>query len=174
MSFDRPATKPPQVPALASPTAKLPSPKNRLTPPGPVSTQQSPSSRPASEPSKREKVEGIYKQLSHAAVDLNGASDELGKPIQVWEAALKKLNLGVSAWVELSSGGDDRERWWDRGVGYTKLKDRWGIALRTREGSHQSPDDDSEAYVGASMRLGCPAPSEWNPAGLSTWRDRCR
>ena len=90
-----------------------------------------------------EKIQIIFTQLSKAAVDLNTSSDELSKPIYVCEAALKKLNLGISAWVELSgddSGGD----WWDRSLGYTQLKDRWCIALRTREGHHANSDHDTE------------------------------
>ncbi len=90
-----------------------------------------------------ERIQNTYKQLSNAAIDLNAASDELGKPIQIWETALKKLNLGIAAWVEISEGGEE-ELWWDRGVGYTKLRDRWGIALRTRNGSYSCPDRDSE------------------------------
>ncbi len=87
-----------------------------------------------------EKIQTTFKQLSHAAVDLNTASDELSKPIQICEAALKKLNLGVSAWVDLA-GYDSGGYWWDRGIGYTQLKDRWGIALRTREGHHGNDED---------------------------------
>ncbi len=90
-----------------------------------------------------EKVQSIYKQLSKAAADLNAVSDELSKPIYVCEAALKKLNLGVPAWVDLS-GGEDSPQWWDRSVGYAKLRDRWAIALRTRAGDYTNPDRDSE------------------------------
>jgi hypothetical protein len=90
-----------------------------------------------------EKVQNTFKQLSLAAVDLNTASDELSKPIYVCDAALKQLNLGIAAWVEIS-GADGGGYWWDRCVGYTQLKDRWGIALRTRQGQHQSDDDDDE------------------------------
>ncbi len=91
-----------------------------------------------------EKIQTTFKQLSHAAVDLNTASDELSKPIYVCEAALKKLNLGIPAWAELS-GHDSGGYWWDRGVGYTQLKDRWGIALRTREGNaNADPANDKE------------------------------
>ena len=90
-----------------------------------------------------EKVQTTFKQLSHAAVGLNAVSDELGKPIKVWEGALKKLNLGVPAWVHISKGGDE-PYWWDRGVGYTRLKDGWGIALRNRSGSWNHPEDADE------------------------------
>jgi hypothetical protein len=88
-----------------------------------------------------ERVQNSYKQLCLAAADLNIATDELGKAISVWDAALKKLNLGISAWVDLSSGGDGCH-WWDRCIGYTKLNDRWGIALREREGVDPAPEND--------------------------------
>jgi hypothetical protein len=80
-----------------------------------------------------ERVQNSYRQLSLAAADLNTVTDELGKAISIWDAALKKLNLGVCAWVELSSGGEGFS-WWDKSIGYTKIKDRWGISLREREG----------------------------------------
>jgi hypothetical protein len=92
-----------------------------------------------------ERIQTTFKQLSHAAVDLNTASDELSKPIYVCEAALKKLNLGIPAWVELS-GADAGGYWWDRGLGYTQLKDRWGIALRTRQGHHADDEGDTEEF----------------------------
>jgi hypothetical protein len=91
--------------------------------------------------SPAEKVQSSFRKLSLAAIDLNTASDELNKPIHTCEAALKKLGLGIPAWVELS-GADAGSYWWDRSVGYTKLKDRWGIALRTREG--RNGDDRAE------------------------------
>lgn len=102
-----------------------------------------PSKQAPAKVSPSERVETIYKQLSTAANDLNTASDELSKPIQVWEAALKKLNLGVPAWVDLSSS-ENGTYWWDRGVGYTKIKDRWAIVLRTRSGDYTDSEGDSE------------------------------
>ena len=92
-----------------------------------------------------ERIQSTFKQLSHAAVELNTASDELSKPIVICEAALKTLNLGVSAWVELSAGGDGGY-WWDRGIGYTQLKDRWGVALRAREGHLASDEPDTDTW----------------------------
>lgn len=92
-----------------------------------------------------ERVQASYKQLSLAANSLNAASDDLAKAISVLDAALQKLNLGVSAWVQLSGNEDpDISTWWSRGVGYTKIHDKWGIALRTAKGNYNFPDDDSE------------------------------
>jgi hypothetical protein len=98
---------------------------------------------PLSEAERTERAQQIFKHLSDAAVDLNTVSDELNKPILAVESALKKLNLGVSAWAVLSEG-EDGPSWWDRSVGYAKIKDRWVIALRTREGYHGQDEGDSE------------------------------
>lgn len=130
-----PAAAPPKP---ASPPPPLAAPKPTSPPPPAAATKPTPQAQAA------EKVRTTYKRLSDAAVDLNAASDELAKPIQIWESALKKLNLGVPAWVEISSGGDEGDHWWDRSVGYTKLKDRWGIALRTRAGNYPYPEESSE------------------------------
>jgi hypothetical protein len=94
-----------------------------------------------------QRVQESYKQLAQAALSLNSASDELGKAISVLDAALKKLNLGVSAWVTLSQndgGKQGQDWWWARQFGYTKVRDKWGVALRSVSGDHAYPDGDSE------------------------------
>lgn len=100
-------------------------------------------SPPVSAPavSLTDKVQLTFKQLSQAATDLNAASDDLARPIVACESVLKKLNLGLSAWVEISSGGSS-PLFWDRSIGYTRLSDRWAIAIRTREGQEDAHDDD--------------------------------
>ena len=85
------------------------------------------------------KVQTSFKKLYLAAADLNTASDELGKAVTIWDSALKKLNLGIEAWVD-SSGGESGDLWWDRGIGYAQVNDKWGLALRTREGDYREPD----------------------------------
>jgi hypothetical protein len=67
----------------------------------------------------------------------------LGAAISPWDDALRKLNLGLSAWVTIS-GGEDLPDWWKRELGYTKVGERWGIALRTVSGSYEYPSDDAE------------------------------
>src|SRR5437867_2390533 len=87
-----------------------------------------------------ERVQTSYKQLSAAAANLNSVSDELNKVVGVVDTGLKKLNLGISAWVEVSGNdriGPDGCEWWSRDIGYTKVGDKWGIALRTAEGDHR-------------------------------------
>jgi hypothetical protein len=99
--------------------------------------QVSPHVRPAA------RVQSSYKQLAVAATDLNIASDELGQAISLLNESLKKLNLGVSAWARLS-GYEGNGDWWSRDVGYTKIRNEWGIALRKRSGHYALPEHDSE------------------------------
>ncbi len=142
-------TDPEAPPLSAAPAPSKPTPRQpAVAPPKPVSPPLTAAAEPTPRAHAVEKIRTTYKRLSDAAVDLNAASDELAKPIQIWESALKKLNLGVPAWFEISSGGDEGD-WWNRSVGYTKLKDRWGIALRTREGCSFHPEGGVEEELWA-------------------------
>jgi hypothetical protein len=101
---------------------------------------------PSKEGSLSERVASSYKQLSAVASDLNAVSDELGKSIAELDAALKTLNLGVTVWAAIRSGGGDEycQTWhWSEEIGYAKIGGKWGIALRTVNGDHQYPDDDT-------------------------------
>jgi hypothetical protein len=90
-----------------------------------------------------EKTQDSYKRLSLAAVSLNAASDDLGEAISVFDAALKRLNLGISAWVVVSGNNDEDGDWWSREIGYTKIGDKWGIALKASDGNYSYPERDS-------------------------------
>ena len=85
-----------------------------------------------------------FRNLAEAATELNKNSDQLTAPIRVCEEALKKLNLGVSAWATISKGKDDHGFEWDRAVGYTQFKDYWGIALRERDAIDLLPAGGTE------------------------------
>jgi len=102
-------------------------------------------------PSLASRVEQSYKKLSRVAASLNSASDELGQVVGLVDAALKKLNLGVSAWVRVS-GCDPRPHdptWWKREIGYGKIGNMWGIALRTRSGNSEAAEagEGSESWL---------------------------
>jgi hypothetical protein len=131
--------KPLSAPPPAVPTKLMPPPP----PPTRPSVKGGMPPPPLSEAQRAERVQRLFKDLSGAAVDLNTVSDELNKPILALEAALKKLNLGLAAWVELS-GSDAGGSWWDRSVGYAKIKDRWAVTLRARDGRHGLDEEDSE------------------------------
>ncbi len=88
-----------------------------------------------------ERVSSSYRQLSLAASHLNLVSDELGKSISVLDAALKKLNLGISTWSRLDRWEDAFGNYSTRYLGYAKVNNRWGIALRTVAGSNTQPEE---------------------------------
>jgi len=91
-----------------------------------------------------ERAKNSYKQLSEAATRLNSASDDLGEAVSVFDAALQRLNLGVSAWVQTSGGGDEELEWWGRYIGYSKIGKEWGICLKEASGNYSYPDRDTE------------------------------
>lgn len=106
-----------------------------------------------------ERVESSFRKLSTAASDLNFTSDELGKSVSQLDGALKKLNLGVSAWVEFGGNADPHEGWYrTEELGYDKIGNTWGIALRVVKGYDAAPEEEEiEAWLfndgPRSMRL---------------------
>ena len=88
-----------------------------------------------------ERVSSSYRQLSLAASHLNLVSDELGKSISVLDSALKKLNLGISTWSRLDRWEDAFGNYSTRYLGYAKVNNRWGIALRTVAGNNTQPEE---------------------------------
>lgn len=95
---------------------------------------------PQKEESLTVRVSTAYKQLSTAASELNAVSDELGKFVGALDAALKRLNLGIATWIRLDSREDGSGNYIKRDVGYAKLGNRWGIAVRSMTGNHNTPD----------------------------------
>ncbi len=91
-----------------------------------------------------DRVQTSYKQLSIVAIDLNAASDDLVQAVSVFDAALQRLNLGISAWVVLSGNNEEDGEWWNRNIGYAKIGDSWGVTLKTASGNYNYPDRDSE------------------------------
>ena len=87
--------------------------------------------------SKLEKVQLHFEALSSIASSLNAASDELTKVVGILDEALKKLNVGLTAWVTFRSRFDEDEpsAYDDDQIGYCKVKGSWGIALRHIWGS---------------------------------------
>lgn len=77
-----------------------------------------------------ERVQSSYRKLSEVASSLNEVSDILGQQISELEAALKKLNLGITVWVPFRGDNEDNVLW-SEDLGYAKVRGKWGIALRT-------------------------------------------
>jgi hypothetical protein len=94
-------------------------------------------------------VRESYTRLAAASSELNFASDGLKKEVDRLGQALKRLNLGVSAWVPIQ-GNDDHQtgHYWSEDLGYTRVGRNWGIALRTTSGNYNHPDsEDAEIWL---------------------------
>ena len=99
-------------------------------------SQSAPASSPPPQAELPERVSAAFGKLAATATKLNAVSDELAQPISVIDTALQRLNLGVSAWVEVVGEFDhDTGEFWDHSVGYDKISRKWGIAIRVRSGN---------------------------------------
>jgi hypothetical protein len=89
------------------------------------------------------RISASYKQLTAAATELNAVSDELGKFVTALDVALRKLNLGIATWLRLESREDGSGNYTKRDLGYAKIGSKWGIALRTMSGNHNSLEESN-------------------------------
>ncbi|HMC29246.1 MAG TPA: hypothetical protein VKL99_00320 [Candidatus Angelobacter sp.] len=91
------------------------------------------------------RVQSSYRKLTEVAADLNKVSDSLGQMIADLDSALKKLNLGLTVWVEVHGDEDHQTlNYWSEDLGYAKSGGKWGVALRRVEGNYSYPDQESE------------------------------
>jgi len=97
----------------------------------------------ANDDSLVERVHSSYQKLAEVASDLNTVSDSLGQMIAELDLALKRLNLGITVWVQIRGDFDDEFDYWSEDLGYAKIGSKWGIALRARSGNPNEPESES-------------------------------
>jgi len=78
------------------------------------------------------------------ATDLNSASDELTEAISAINTVLQGLNIGLATWTTIDSGNGlpDDGSYWSRSLGYAKIGNKWGIALRDVAGDANYPNEE--------------------------------
>ena len=102
-----------------------------------------PTKRPGLDP-LRVQIHSSYEQLASASQELNTVSNKLGTSISKVESALRRLNVGVPAWVTVKSGHSDDGLFYDlEEVGYDKIRKDWCLAIRIRSGHEGDPDGES-------------------------------
>ena len=91
----------------------------------------------------------LFKELADSAARLNSSSDELANAIRPIDAALKKLNLGVSAWYPYrgSEEPDAEGNYYCRRIGYAKVDGKWGLALSTLSGHIHNEENDYDQWL---------------------------
>jgi X-X-X-Leu-X-X-Gly heptad repeat protein len=96
-----------------------------------------------------ERISASLVKLTDSAARLNSGSDELATAIRPIDAALKKLNLGVSAWYAYrgSEAPDSDGNYYYRRIGYAKVGGKWGLAISTDSGNVYDESDNYEAWL---------------------------
>jgi prefoldin subunit 5 len=105
---------------------------------------------PLDKTSLSESVSSSFRELSSAAEALNVVSDALGKAVSDIDEGLKRLNLGVTAWVCVQEYGGSHEQdltYTLEELGYAKINGKWGIALRVRSGDEEHPEYDESVEI---------------------------
>jgi hypothetical protein len=90
------------------------------------------------------------KKLAQTAEKLNKVSDQLTVQIELIEREFKRLNLGVTAWVTISQDEDEDGNWTREELGYTRIGNRWGVALKTLSGMLGDESEPDETFSGFS------------------------
>lgn len=92
-----------------------------------------------------ERITLSFQQLAAASGDLNSTANELNETIETLNDALHSLNLGVSAWHQVAGNEDPQDgSFWSRAIGYARVRNKWGIALRKTAGDLFDPEDYNE------------------------------
>jgi hypothetical protein len=92
---------------------------------------------------KLDKIQFHFQRLSSAALSLNKSSDELSKTVGLLDAALGKLNVGLTVWISFAERHDDSEYSSDQ-LGYAKINSKWGLGIRTISGNDNFPDEEED------------------------------
>jgi hypothetical protein len=93
-----------------------------------------------------ERINSSFKKLTSIAPELHSAAKELSKTVKALSEALEPLNLGVSAWHTVAGNEDENGYYWSRSIGYTQVRNEWGIALKQASGSKDDNEHDEQVW----------------------------
>ena len=79
-------------------------------------------------------LKASFQKLALASQTLNTASGKFADSITTLDEAINKLNIGITAWVNVSSSSPTDSapnQYFEERVGYAKTNGRWGLSLCT-------------------------------------------
>jgi hypothetical protein len=89
------------------------------------------------------KIQAHLQELAAAAHSLNELSDQLTREIAEIESTLNKLNVGITACVDVESWADEEGLVWNTWrLAYMKEAGKWGFVIEHLNGHHHFPEDD--------------------------------
>ena len=96
--------------------------------------------------SPSDRISAAFETLITSAKTINDVSGELAKPVASLEKSLKRLNLGVACWTNIS---DEATEWpyfriQQVGYAYSRKHGSWSLAIRIREGREDEPESGYE------------------------------
>jgi len=95
----------------------------------------------------RERIVSSFKQLAVETNECNAADAELGETISILDSTLDKLKPQISAWHNIAGSSSDEDgNYWTRDIGYAKIGDQWGIALRRTWGNEYHDHHGEEVW----------------------------
>lgn len=103
-------------------------------------------SKNAVAPPLLDSVNASFSKLSGTAARLNSVSDLLCAQVEKIDAALKRLNLGVRAWVVIRDEQDEEGNWEKEELGYTKIGSRWCLTLKAATGNLSEGTDERQYW----------------------------
>jgi hypothetical protein len=93
---------------------------------------------------KISKIQANFKILTEIASSLNKASDTLTRTVALLDESLRKLNIGLSVWVNFRNRSEEPNYYDVEQIGYTKVGSVWGLALRHLWGNESFDDHNQE------------------------------
>lgn len=86
------------------------------------------------------RVSSEFESLAHTATTLNTTSDEMSRLVDLLDAKLKTLHLGVAAWHRVALN----KKYADY-LGYAKVGKKWGLAIKSVAIDEKGEEDHSIA-----------------------------
>jgi hypothetical protein len=93
---------------------------------------------------KLQKIQTHFQALTETASSLNASSDEFTKVVGILDEALKKLNVGLTVWVTYLTWAEEPPNYSHDQIGYSKVNNKWGIALRRVFGDEALGEEGQE------------------------------
>jgi hypothetical protein len=94
-----------------------------------------------------ERISASFTQLSTSTDECNEAAAELATAISKLDAALYTIKPVISAWHCIARHDDQDGSYWSREIGWAKVSDKWGIALKRTWGIEYADDHHEESWL---------------------------
>jgi hypothetical protein len=94
-----------------------------------------------------ERIAASFTQLSTCTQECNAAAADLAEAISKLDNALFTIKPVTAAWHDIARHDEPQTgNYWSREIGWAKVGDKWGIALKRTWGNEYSDNHEEEAW----------------------------